>query len=142
MGYSDLVRDDYMARNDYNCSETMLVAANEAYQLRLDERALHVASPFGGGMGVERACGALTGSLMALGFMRSSDWAHRDARLGELRDEFVRRFTERFGSLDCSQIKKTHRTETRGCQAVVEIAAELLEQLLAESGGSEARGTP
>jgi C_GCAxxG_C_C family probable redox protein len=132
MRYADLVRDDYMLRNDYNCSETMLVAANEAYGLGLDERALHVASPFGGGMGRERACGALTGALMALGAMRSRDWSHRDDRLGELRDEFVRRFEERFGSLDCAEIKKTHRSETRGCQAVVEIAAGLLQEILDE----------
>ena len=62
MTYSELVAADYMAKNDYNCAETMLQAANEVYGLGLDERALHAASPFGGGMGRERACGALTGN--------------------------------------------------------------------------------
>ncbi|MFW6292381.1 MAG: C-GCAxxG-C-C family protein [Spirochaetota bacterium] len=130
MRYYDLISDDYMLRNDYNCAETMLVGANEAYAIGLDTKALHAASAFGGGMGRERACGALTGALMALGCMRSSDWAHKDARLGELRDDFVRRFESTFGSLDCAVIKQTHRSETRGCQAVVEIAASLVEEVL------------
>ena len=132
MSYAELVAADYMLRNDYNCAETMLVAANEAYELGLDERALHAASPFGGGMGRERACGALTGALMAIGCMRARDWSHRDAHVGELRDEFMRRFEERFGSLDCCEIKKTHRSETRGCQEVVAIAAGILEDVLSE----------
>ena len=130
MRYYELISDDYMLRNDYNCAETMLVGANEAYEIGLDTKALHAASAFGGGMGRERACGAMTGALMALGCMRSRDWAHKDERLGELRDEFVRKFESRFGSLDCAAIKQTHRSDTRGCQAVVEIAASLVEEVL------------
>jgi C_GCAxxG_C_C family probable redox protein len=142
MKYSDLVADDYMLKNDYNCAETMLHAANEAYDLGLSEEAMRAASAFGGGMGREDACGAMTGALMALGCMRSRDWAHKDERLGELRDEFVRKFESRFGSLDCAAIKQTHRSETRGCQAVVEIAASLVEDVLvgeAPTGEAPAR---
>ena len=36
---------------DYNCAETILRAANDEYQLGLDEAALRLAAGFGGGMG-------------------------------------------------------------------------------------------
>lgn len=132
MTYAELAAAKYTGPDDLNCSESMLVAANEAYDIGLDEQALRVASPFGGGMGVEGPCGALTGSLMALGAMRATDVCHRDAELVELRDEFVRRFRERFGSLDCREIKTRFRDETRGCEPVVAAAGEILEELLGE----------
>ena len=108
----------------------MLQAANEVYGLGLDERALHAASPFGGGMGRERACGALTGGLMAVGCLLARDRSHRDPRLVAARDEFVRRFEAHFGSLDCAPIKQTHRCPACGCAPVVSAAAALLEPIL------------
>ena len=134
MSYSELVRNDYMQKNDFNCAETMLRAANEAYDIGLSEEALRAASPFGGGMGREGACGAMTGALMALGIMRGSGKSHEDPRLGELRDEFVRRFEERFGSTECAAIKARHRDPVKNCQVVVEGAAEILEDVLERSG--------
>ncbi len=132
MRYSDLMADDYMLKNDYNCAEAMLRAANEAYDLGLSEQALRAASPFGGGMGREGVCGALTGALMALGVLRCSGKQHQDPRLGELRDELVRRFEERFGSTECRCLKATHRDPVRGCSPITEGAAEILETVLAE----------
>lgn len=132
MTYSDLVADDYMGRHDLNCAETMLYAANDFYRLGLSDTALKAAAPFGGGMGQEKACGALTGGLMALGALFATDRSHRDPRIGEIRDEFVRRFHAEFSALDCRDIKLTHRSETRGCKPVVERAARVLESLVEE----------
>ena len=132
MKYSRLVADDYMQKHDYNCSETMLQAANEAYRIGLSDAALRAASPFGGGMGREDACGALTGALMTLGILRGTGKAHQDPRLGELRDELVRRFDARFGSIECARLKATHRDAVRGCAPITEGAAEILEEILAE----------
>jgi C_GCAxxG_C_C family probable redox protein len=131
MTYAKLMRENFMARNDYNCAEAMLNAANEAYELGLDGRTLRMASPFGGGMGCEHACGALTGGLMALGCLRAPTVAHQDPQLAELRDAYVRNFRTHFGSIDCGAIKATHRSETLGCAPVVEAAADLLEEILA-----------
>lgn len=130
MKYSDLVADDYMLKNDYNCAETMLHAANQAYDLGLSEEAMRVASAFGGGMGREDACGAMTGALMALGILRGTGKSHQDPRMGELRDEFVRRFEERFGSVECRCLKTTHKDPVRGCAPITEGAAEILQEIL------------
>lgn len=135
MTYSDLVASDYMGKHDLNCAETMLYSANEHFDLDLSENALKSAAPFGGGMGREKACGAATGALMALGCLFATDRSHRDPRIGEIRDEFLRRFEDAFGSLDCRDIKLTHRNEERGCKPVVELAATVLESVVADYRG-------
>jgi C_GCAxxG_C_C family probable redox protein len=131
MHYTDIVASGYMAKNDFNCAETMLGAANEAFELGLDERALKVACPFGGGMGVERACGALTGALMALGVRFAVDRIHRDPRMTAIRDEFVTAFTERFGSTECAFIRERFEDPENGCLAIVTGAAEILDRIAA-----------
>ena len=49
---------------------------NVAYKLGLDKEALKLASAFGGGMGIEDKCGALTGALMVLGKLFVKEKAH------------------------------------------------------------------
>jgi C_GCAxxG_C_C family probable redox protein len=130
MTYAEFVADDYMGRHDLNCAETMLYSANEYYQLGLSDTALKAAAPFGGGMGREKACGAATGALMALGCLFARDRSHRDPQVREISEAFLTRFEQTFGSLDCAIIKQTHRSEERGCKPVVELAATLLEAVI------------
>lgn len=132
MSYSDFVATDYMGKHDLNCAETMLYSANEYFELGLSDEALKASAPFGGGMGREKACGAATGALMALGCLFATERSHRDPRIGDIRDEFLRRFQATFGSLDCRDIKHSHRSEGRGCKPVVELAATVLESVISE----------
>ena len=132
MKYSELISAGYMARNDFNCAETMLNGANEHYEIGLDETALQVANGFGGGFGTERACGALTGGLMALGCLFATDRSHRDPRMKEIRNSFVGAFAKYYGSTECEDIKKTHRDVESGCAPVVAGAAKLLEKVIDE----------
>ena len=130
MRYSELVGSGYMARNDLNCAETMLNAANEAYDLGLDANALKVACAFGGGMGAEKTCGALTGGLMVLGCRLATDRSHKDERMTAIRDEFVAAFQSKFGATECAVIKQTHRDPVNGCQPVVAATSELIEEIV------------
>ncbi len=60
-----MIRDfveTYYLEGDYNCAETLLLAANDAYALGLPEGAHRLVSAFGAGMGCERACGAVCGA--------------------------------------------------------------------------------
>ena len=134
MSYSKLVESGYMSRNNFNCAETMLNAANEHYGLGLDGKALRVACGFGGGLGRERACGALTGGLMALGCLFSTDRSHRDPDMNRIRDEFVAAFERHFGSTECVDIKKTHRDPELGCHPVVSQTAAILERVIEANG--------
>jgi cysteine synthase len=54
-------------RNGLYCSEALLKAFNEVYELGLPESALRIATGFGAGLGESGcSCGAVTGAVMAL----------------------------------------------------------------------------
>jgi len=136
MQLSDLVNDGYMEKKDLNCAETMLYGANKVYKLGLDPQALKVAAGFGGGMGIEATCGALTGAVMVLGRIFAKEKGHDTPRLKELCAQFLEEYRRQMGYIDCKPLKDRYRTEDLECRKVVLKAAEILEQLIAgESGG-------
>ena len=57
----------YYLEQRRNCAESVLRAANEAWDLGLTDKDFALFSGFGGGMGCGKTCGALSGSLAALG---------------------------------------------------------------------------
>lgn len=87
----------------FNCSQAVFSTLVE--QLGFDQSlALKIASPFGGGIGrTGETCGAVTGALMALGlkFGYSEPNPQAKDKVYLLAREFMRRFQERHGSLDC-----------------------------------------
>ena len=50
-------------QSGYNCSETLLHACNETYQLDISEEDMKMMAGFGGGMFIGSTCGALIGSI-------------------------------------------------------------------------------
>jgi len=120
----------YSGEFDLNCAESMIYGANEEYDLNLNQKALDTMSSFGGGMGVESVCGALTGGLAVLGVLftynKSLDSEIRKAIV----TDFYNAFEKRFGTDNCKKIKANFRDETVGCQNVVKWTAEVLEQVI------------
>ena len=70
-------------QSGYNCSETLLHACNETYQLDISEEDMKMMAGFGGGMFIGSTCGALVGSIAALSKMVCKTKAHE--MLPELR---------------------------------------------------------
>ena len=64
----EIANDFYMNQN-YNCGECILQAANKAYDLGLNERALKLASGFGAGMGCGNTCGTLSAAMSVLSLL-------------------------------------------------------------------------
>jgi C_GCAxxG_C_C family probable redox protein len=110
------------------------------------ELALRVAGPFGGGMGMGRTCGAVTGALMVIGLRRSKTVAGDDEAKEacyDLVEEFVAQFEARNGSITCKDLlghdisipeerelaKKQGLFDTR-CPKLVRDAAKILEQIV------------
>jgi C_GCAxxG_C_C family probable redox protein len=136
MRLSELVNDGYMKKEDLNCAEAILFGANKVYSLGLDPRALKLAAGFGGGMGIETTCGALTGAVMVLGRIFAKDKGHDTPRLKELCAEFLEEYRRQMGSIDCKTLKDRYWTKKRECHSVVLKSAEILEQLIErESAG-------
>jgi C_GCAxxG_C_C family probable redox protein len=130
MQLSELVNDGYAEKKDLNCAETILLGANVVYHLGLDPDALKLAAGFGGGMGIEATCGALTGAVMVLGRIFTKDKGHDTPRLKELCEEFLEEYQSQMGDIDCTPLKERYRSEELKCRRVVLKSAEILEYLI------------
>ena len=116
----------------FPCSESLLNAANDIYDLDIDQKGLRIMAAFGGGMGIESVCGAITGALAALSVMFCENKAHESPELKELCRGYFAEFEEKYHSNTCSELKEKYRTEDEKCLKVIEIAAELLEKVVKE----------
>jgi C_GCAxxG_C_C family probable redox protein len=99
---------DYLLKG-FNCSQSVLLTMQELLGLE-DEHALKAATGFGGGVGnMGYMCGALAGGIMTLGLMygRSRlEQVEEKERTYSFCSEWLKRFTERFGSPNCIDILK------------------------------------
>lgn len=120
----------YNGKLDLNCAESMLYGANEEFDLKLDQKALDTMSSFGGGMGVESVCGALTGGIAVLGVMFTWNKTLDSEKRKTITVDYYQAFKKRFGSDNCQQIKKHFRDNSVGCQNVVKWSAEILEEVI------------
>jgi len=129
------VREYYLGKC-FNCAESVLRAANDEYQLGLDEKALVTAGGFGGGMGAGSSCGALCGAIQALGAKMIAEG--RAADCPGFRDRcaaYYHAFEEALGSSDCREVSPRHKNAETRCYPVVEKAYELLKQAMEERNG-------
>src|SRR5665647_1462580 len=84
-----LILQGYGEKEDLNCAEKILYGANQVYHLGLDQQALKMVAGFGGGMAIESVCGALTASIMVLGYLFIKKNAHESSRIKDLTQEPV-----------------------------------------------------
>ena len=115
---------------DYNCSETMLYAANEEYQMNLSKQTMKTMAAFGGGMGVESVCGAITGSLAVISIMFTINRGHESERVKNLSIEFFQKFTDKLGTDNCAILKEKYKRDDIGCNIMMEVAANILEEIV------------
>lgn len=119
----------YYVEENYNCAESVLLAANEVYALGIDPQScVRLLGAFGGGMGCGGLCGALAGSLAALGAATIAGKAHTTEGLKERCAGFVDRFEAALASRECREIKpQRFAGDGERCFDTVRIACELLE---------------
>lgn len=115
-------------RQGYNCAEALMLAMNDHYGLGLPAESIHLVSGFGGGMGSEKACGALTGALAALSAMLKEERRQDKAAFGQACGEWVAAFIRDLGSDDCARLKDLYRKDDVGCLPTVERAADSFQQ--------------
>jgi radical SAM protein, TIGR01212 family len=126
----DKCKKYYEREYNLNCSECMLYAANEEYNLRLDKESLKLSAGFGGGMAVEDVCGAITGSIMVLGRIFVNERAHESEKIKTLTKEFIDRFSKRLKATSCGELKRLYRNEQKRCFDMIEVAAEILDDIV------------
>jgi C_GCAxxG_C_C family probable redox protein len=122
----------YYLLEDMNCAESLIFAANDEYDLGLDETGLKTMAGFGGGMGVETTCGALSGAIAAISVRFTKTKAHEDPEVREICKTFLEYFLDNRGSIICGPLKEMYRSERFRCMPVVEMAATELEKIMKE----------
>lgn len=128
---ADLIRQGFGINDDLNCAEKILYAANIAYNLGLDKDSLKLAAGFGGGMGIEDKCGALTAAIMVLGRIFVNDRAHESTKIKELTKELFGEYKKVMGTIDCAPLKERYKTEELKCHNIILKAAEILDRIVA-----------
>lgn len=130
----DIARKFYQDE-DYNCSETLLHAANEYYGLGLQEKEMRMMAGFGGGLFTGNICGALSGAAAALSLMVTKDRAHKELDVVRpAMQRLQRNFRNAYGvdSVLCKDIKPVYNRTEKKCWPTVEIASDVLEQTVQE----------
>ncbi|SDJ91857.1 C-GCAxxG-C-C family (seleno)protein [Natronincola ferrireducens] len=125
----------YSSKYDLNCAETILYAANKAYDLNLTKDALKTMAGFGGGMAIEETCGAVTGAIAVLGIMFVEERAHEGEKIKNLVLQLFDRVEKRLDTVNCKLLKEKYRhDEEVKCKSIIVAVAEVLEEII----GSEA----
>ncbi|SCZ76406.1 C-GCAxxG-C-C family (seleno)protein [Acidaminobacter hydrogenoformans] len=111
---------------DYSCSETMVAAADKAFELNLPPQVIRAMAPFGGGLQTEDVCGILTGGLAVIGMLYTKSVAHDSAQMTEVTRAFISAFKEKFATSQCVDLKAAYRNEETGCTDFIIRGAEVL----------------
>lgn len=91
-------------KSGYWCSESVFKAITEEYAEDADDSLSRLASGFVGGMGSshQEACGALTGGILALGYLYGRTKPDGDLSvLKEMVIKYRQKFMREFGSTNC-----------------------------------------
>ncbi len=126
----DLIADNFGEAQDLNCAEKILYGANKVYRLGLPDESLKIAAGFGGGMGIENVCGALTASIMVLSKLAVVSHAHENGRIKQLAQDFFTAYQHEMSNIDCTTLKKNYRNDEEKCKHVIMKAAEILDKLV------------
>lgn len=126
----DMTEKYYSEKYNLNCAETIIYAANEEYDMKLDKKALKTMAAFGGGMGIESVCGVISGSLATLGILFTKKSAHESEKNKKLAQEFFEKFKGKLNNIMCKELKECHRNDKTRCSIMVETAADILDEII------------
>lgn len=116
----------YFLDEERNCAESMLLAANEEYNLGLAEGEIELMRGFGGGMGAGITCGAISGCIAALSKLIcikvDKDTAHG------ITAGFIGEFEKRFDSTLCSALTPVYKKDDTRCYELLLATADLFDE--------------
>jgi C_GCAxxG_C_C family probable redox protein len=124
----------YWDKSKYNlsCSETMLHAANEYYNLGLDEKTFKIMAPFSGGMFEGETCGVVTGGISVIGVLLTKDNKANSPQMIQATKEFKQRFKDELKSRDCTPLKAIYEDESVGCGNLIYAGGKILAEVIAK----------
>ena len=124
---------EYYLEQGLNCAVSVLLAANDTYNLGLKKQDAQLITAFGGGMGCGNLCGALAGSMAALGKVFLSEDEMYKPEFKDVCAGFVAKFNEKWGTTLCAPIKEVNATDPRTrCSLTVLETGNLLQEYIDE----------
>lgn len=127
----------------YNCAQAVALAFADLTGTDVETVKL-ASAPFGGGMGrLGEVCGAVSGMLMTLSFVRRRDTldAREKAALYNEERVIAERFRTRAGSILCRDLLMMRAGKKEGgglaCPDIVALAAEIIENEVIAASHSE-----
>lgn len=121
----------YLRQQELNCSEAVLKALGEEYNLQLTKDEMKLLAGFGGGV-AGGTCGALCGALAAMGKFHVHECAHKNGNFVDSCRDFVAFFQEQMGDLTCDALYDKFATEEEGCLETVMRTLDLFDQYRAK----------
>jgi C_GCAxxG_C_C family probable redox protein len=132
-------------KEGFSCAPAVLAAYCEQFGLQRD-KALKLATGFGGGMHLGQTCGAVTGAIMAIGLKYGKSKADDNKakeKTYEISKRFADKFRARYGSIECISLLGCDITTPEGmkeardkkffttiCAEYVGSASEILDEVL------------
>ncbi|MFL0195740.1 C-GCAxxG-C-C family (seleno)protein [Clostridium sp. WILCCON 0269] len=126
---------DYF-KNGLYCSEAILKAFNEVYNLKLSEKALKMATGFGTGLGNSKCCcGCITGSVLVTScILGRTEKSESENPAFEASKEIHDKFKEKFKYTCCRALTKSVEwgkpEHHKNCEKYVVYASEVTENIL------------
>jgi C_GCAxxG_C_C family probable redox protein len=120
--------------NNYNCAESVFLAANEQFGLGLDPASSKLVGGYGGGVQTGSACGAFLAAVSVLSVMCIGDRAHNSKVLRPVVNDISDGLTEKLGSTLCREIRPTVFEPERRCMVTVAAVCDLLEEAVERYG--------
>ena len=127
----------YYKERGFNCAETILNAANGAWDMQLSADAKKLMGGFGGGMGKAIVCGAVSGGVAALSCKMVKETGHKSPELMNAVRKFIDTVREECGSEICKDIHGKYATQEERCLPTIRKIAEILDRIYAEVDDAE-----
>ncbi len=118
----------YFLDEGRNCAESMLMAANEEYNIGLSVSEMELMRGFGGGFGYGLTCGAVSGSVAALSKLICVKVDKETSHA--VTAGFVGEVEKRFESTNCSFLTPIHKKEDTRCYELLLQIADILEETI------------
>ncbi len=130
--YMDIKNESGQAY-EYNCSENILYAGNDYYNLELTRGDINSLNTFTGGMYPGDTCGVVTAGAVLIGSIFSEEDPKLNAQMEDVVQLWIHRFNEKFETTDCDQLRGLDEMgELASCNPLILEASDILETTIAE----------
>lgn len=125
----------------YNCCQSVLLAANDTWDLRISPDLITAGRFLEHGMGSGSTCGALVGAQMALGILNER---MRTILTNKSAHQLYEEFFKTFESCQCRELRKKQsfadRIGYKGCKRITLVTGGILYELWEKMNGKEYPG--